>query len=463
MKVLRCLLVVIVLLLNVEAEAKTASEVFDIASKSIVIVIGYDDKGNPSSFGSGVVLPNGDIATNYHVIEKASKILVLYKGNVYPTSAKFTDWERDVCALTAKNFKAPPATLGTTKGLKIGSRVYAIGSPKGLELSLSEGIVASLRQLDGGQYIQTTAPISPGSSGGGLFDEKGQLIGLMTFYLEGGQNLNFAIPVEWLKDLRHLQKPQERKFSQLDYLNRSIVLENEKNWPKLIEWCLRWTENYPDDFIAWSILGNAYSNSQRYDEAMVAVSRAISINNQDNVVWYALGEIYFNCGYYMEALECYRQSLMINQDLSYAWGGIGLSLCKLDRYSEAINPLRWAIEKNPNEVIFWHNLFLTYLKLNMPDEAMATLREAIILEPENYHYWYHLGLLYAGANNTAETIEAFKTSVRINPDFIEGWICLGVAYSHSGNEKEAMAVVKKLRRIAPEEADRLLNEVLPNR
>lgn len=81
--------------------------------------------------------------------------------------------------------------------LKVGEPVYTVGAPQGLELSLSEGIVSQLR---GGPppIIQTTAAVSPGSSGGGLFNAEGELVGITTLQVEGGQNLNFAVPVEWI-------------------------------------------------------------------------------------------------------------------------------------------------------------------------------------------------------------------------------------------------------------------------
>jgi hypothetical protein len=90
-----------------------------------------------------------------------------------------------------------PVRLGKTAGLKVGDPVYAVGAPQGLELSLSEGIVSQLR---GGPppIIQTTVAISPGSSGGGLFNAEGELVGITTFQLKEGQNLNFALPVEWI-------------------------------------------------------------------------------------------------------------------------------------------------------------------------------------------------------------------------------------------------------------------------
>jgi serine protease Do len=82
--------------------------------------------------------------------------------------------------------------------LAVGTKVYAIGAPQGLELSLSDGVVASLRPLGGSSLIQTTAAISAGSSGGGLFDSLGRLVGITTFQSRTGQNLNFAVPADWI-------------------------------------------------------------------------------------------------------------------------------------------------------------------------------------------------------------------------------------------------------------------------
>jgi serine protease Do len=97
---------------------------------------------------------------------------------------------------------APAVTIGTAETLKTGQKVYAIGSPQGLELTISDGIVSGMRSLPQGRVIQTTAPISPGSSGGPLFDAYGRLVGIMTFQHRLGQNLNFAVPADWIADIR---------------------------------------------------------------------------------------------------------------------------------------------------------------------------------------------------------------------------------------------------------------------
>ena len=93
----------------------------------------------------------------------------------------------------------------STNEVRVGQRAYAIGAPQGLELTLSEGLISSLRATTNGSIIQTTASISPGSSGGGLFDANGQLIGIVTFQSKTGQNLNFALPAHWISEM----KPRE--------------------------------------------------------------------------------------------------------------------------------------------------------------------------------------------------------------------------------------------------------------
>ena len=116
--------------------------------------------------------------------------------------------ERDLCLLFVKELPVPPAAkvarVGSAKALSVGDEVYAVGAPAGLELSLSRGIVSQLRGVFGKRsapLVQTDAAISPGSSGGGLFNEAGELVGITTFKHQG-ENLNFAMPAEWVEELR---------------------------------------------------------------------------------------------------------------------------------------------------------------------------------------------------------------------------------------------------------------------
>ncbi|MFP5374527.1 MAG: S1C family serine protease [Gammaproteobacteria bacterium] len=140
-------------------------------------------------------------------MEKAVRIEVHWNGQEHEAVLRHADADRDLCSLSVPTLRAPAARLGSPGSLDIGSKVYAIGAPRGLSLTLSDGILSGKR----GEILQITAPISPGSSGGGVFDQAGRLVGITTLYLRDSQQLNFAMPIDWVVALpqRHVPtKPQ---------------------------------------------------------------------------------------------------------------------------------------------------------------------------------------------------------------------------------------------------------------
>ena len=325
-KGLQSFLIIVVLFLGTTVHSKTASDIFDTVSSSVVVIRTYDAKGNDQGLGSGVVLASDVIATNCHVIKDVAKIQVVYKGKQYLATLQYTDWDRDVCTLTVSGINAPAVVKGSTSRLKVGTRVYAIGAPRGLELTLSEGIISSLREVDGGQYLQISAPISPGSSGGGLFDEEGQLIGLPTFYVAEGQQLNFAVPVEWITELpeRHKKMSDVAQTPYIEWINKSLALIEKKDLMGLITHSLRWTEAQPQKPIAWFILGSAYGESGQFTEAIKAIEQGLSINAKEANAWFILGNAYSESGQYTEAINSYKQALSINPEYVEAWHNLGV-------------------------------------------------------------------------------------------------------------------------------------------
>lgn len=203
-------------LLPVPGHALTPAQVFEKVKRSVVVVKTLDAQGKVKGQGSGVLLSSGRVATNCHVVEGGASYQVGRGKKLLPATLYAEDSDKDICLLDAKGIQGEPAQLGKAAGLKVGDPVYAVGAPKGLELSLSDGVVAQLRVVkndsEGGwdserlPLIQTTAAISPGSSGGGLFDRQGRLVGLTTFYIEGGQSLNFAMPAEWIGEVKRGRK-----------------------------------------------------------------------------------------------------------------------------------------------------------------------------------------------------------------------------------------------------------------
>jgi serine protease Do len=169
----------------------------------------------PSGLGSGFVISeDGLLITNYHVIENETQISVevyhqqggqmerkLYKQVRIVALNKFAD----LALLKLEDAPAAPfvrVPLGESEMLAVGDRVFAIGSPLGLERTVTEGIISTkTRPIQGELYLQTTAQINPGNSGGPLFNLRGEVVGVTNMKVQAGEGLGFAIPVETVKYL----------------------------------------------------------------------------------------------------------------------------------------------------------------------------------------------------------------------------------------------------------------------
>jgi serine protease Do len=179
----------------------TPEQVFGRASRSVVMIYAADTSGKIVGRGSGVFVAKDLLVTNCHVIARGTVFMAGHKQKRSPARLVAYDAANDLCVLNVQGLDVTPARIGDAKTVRVGQRVYAIGTPEGFELTLSEGLVSGLREAAGGRYIQTTAPMSEGSSGGGLFDGNGCLIGITAFVFSDGQNLNFAAPVDWAADV----------------------------------------------------------------------------------------------------------------------------------------------------------------------------------------------------------------------------------------------------------------------
>lgn len=188
----------------------TATQIFNQCSPAVCYVEVYDEAGEVAGTGSAfVVTEDGKLITNYHVIQDVYSARVKFPdGKTYPVESVLAyDVQRDVAVLriNAKGLVTLP--LGDSDSLVSGQTVYTIGSPQGLDNTIANGIVsATNRVVEGQKYIQTTAPISPGSSGGALLDGYGRCVGITSGTLSG-QNLNFAVPINDVKEYLNKNEP----------------------------------------------------------------------------------------------------------------------------------------------------------------------------------------------------------------------------------------------------------------
>lgn len=167
-----------------------AEQVFEQAGAAVYMVKAGD------RLGSAVAIGEYELLTNCHVVADMTRVTLSRDHNEIAASLVSKNVAGDRCVLRAEARLPKWVRARPYENIKVGERAFTIGTPRGFELTVAEGIVSSKRMMDDRRYIQTTAPISPGSSGGGLFDAEGHLLGITTFYRKDSQNLNFAIAAD---------------------------------------------------------------------------------------------------------------------------------------------------------------------------------------------------------------------------------------------------------------------------
>jgi S1-C subfamily serine protease len=209
---------------------KTPADLFQELSPSVVTIFS-GSKGQRSGSGTGFVIDReGTITTNHHVIKGAGQVRIKFKnGAFYDTVDLLVEAAETDLALLRIDLSKPsndsgaspevtPLPLGDSEKVVVGERALSIGNPLGLEHTLTDGLVSSRRIYEGRAWIQMSVPISPGNSGGPLFNMRGEVIGITTAQVGGpfasAQNLNLAIPVNELKRLIQPSYPQRRRLGE---------------------------------------------------------------------------------------------------------------------------------------------------------------------------------------------------------------------------------------------------------
>lgn len=243
-------------------QSQTPQQIAQDSFASTVLLVIEDANGQTISLGSGFFVREGEIASNLHVVEGAARGYARLIGQSQRheiTGITAIDQERDLVLLGIATSPAPALSLGDSDTVEVGEAVYAVGNPRGLEGTFSQGIVSAVREIGKNRLLQITAPISPGSSGGPVLNTSGMVIGVSVATYRGGQNLNFAIPVNYLAAL--LEGPRAPTP-----LNNAKIVSRRRSL--LSDFGGRNTEGLAGDSLQWSwgyhgVLGGRYSFSLR--------------------------------------------------------------------------------------------------------------------------------------------------------------------------------------------------------
>lgn len=198
------------------------------AAESTVVIVVYDVNGQPLQRGSGFFVDHDMVVTNYHVIDgghSASVRLCGVSDIGDVVGVLGNDVERDIAMLRIEGITAPALTLQPNR-VPVGERVYAFGAPLGLEGTISDGLANGIRIMNGFEWLQISAAISSGSSGGPVFDSNGTILGVATQSLVRGQSLNFAVPADEVSKI--LAASRTKKSSPLIDLSRTHTYSLDK-------------------------------------------------------------------------------------------------------------------------------------------------------------------------------------------------------------------------------------------
>ena len=414
---------------------------------STVIIFAYDDKGEFLKLGSGFFISqNGDVVTNYHVIQGASSAEIKTADEkTYPiTYIVAGDEQNDIIRLSVNIPSQYVYPLSLSKTIpEVGERIIVYGSPLGLENTVSDGIVSAIRDIpDYGRIIQITAPISPGSSGSPVLNMQGEVIGIATFQMVEGQNLNFAVPSEKIVNLN--LKEEKKTFTTEELFGQEDKEEKDSDY-------------------TYEAANKAlyFIDKEEYAKALPYLEIAIKTDIPSLKAWayFKIGYCYGKLKSHAKAIEAYIQAIRIDPDDAAAYCNLGIIYYNLGLYKDAIEAYIQAIRIDPDDANYHYNLGLAYGQLDLEEDAIEAYKQAICIDPDYSNAYSGLGASYVAFGLYKYAIEAFKQAIRLEPDSISAHLGLGLMYLRIGDRNSALNEYKILKDLDINTANVLFNYI----
>ena len=419
----------------------------------------YTNKDTMLLSGSGFVFSEeGLIGTNYHVIEQIDSIIIKTSaGTFYNAEVILFDEKNDFAILKIKDtseIKLPFVKFGNSDSVRQGQDVFAIGSPLGFEYTISQGIVAGLRENEKVSFydpitylpadkvfekvIQITAAISPGNSGGALFNNKGEVIGITAYGYMGYGNLNFAVAINTFKKASTListadndskeefeRKREESIFnksyktavnlkSKLYYdwsytkqkdtmkVYDTLIVKtdslNKINYDKAEKLYLKCITMRPDTFFVYRDLLDLYVFTEYYDKAedlYKIIKDKFQSDSLINTLSSTLADAYSTKKDYSKALTFYEKMLKADTSDTFIYFQIGTIYEKMGSYDTAIKTFNILIKKDSSYTGAYTEIGKIYYE-NLKDVKTAKeyFSTAYMKDLNNYYSAGNLDLLY---------------------------------------------------------------------
>lgn len=417
------------------SQEMNAEQLYKKINDAVVSIYTYDIFDKPISQGSGVVINQiGWIVTNYHVYANSSKIIVKHKNKevLFDRIIAF-DVNKDVLILKIANNIFPSITLGNSDKINIGQKVFAIGSPLGLENSISDGIISGLRanEFSLKKYIQISSPISPGSSGGALINTKGELIGITTLTYTKGQNLNFAIPVNDVIEMFNQKIVQQKSLNAASIIYKAQVEYNNENYNAAFKLLLEAEKITPNDASIYRNLGVIEIKKQNYASSISYIKKAISLDPNNAGNYYNLGLAYYKSNSYANAIGALLKSLKIDPTSANAYYTLGMIYTYGEPISieRAIENFKKTLQFDPNFTDAYYMIAFINSKAGDINVAIEYYKKAINSDHKYEDSYKELGFIYLDNKQFDSAIVFFKKGLEINPANSDVNFGLGSSYN----------------------------------
>jgi tetratricopeptide (TPR) repeat protein len=342
----------------------------------------------------------------------------------------------------------PCLDVSTTSVPPTGTRVFAIGNPQGLSNTLSDGLVSGVR-LDphGMNVIQTTAAISPGSSGGPLLTADGTVVGVTTFQSSSGQNLNFAIPAERVHPLIKARGPL-RKLATLkamtpapsansDALLAALAALNRGDVRGASELLERADDRQRSIPRYWYVSGLLHTKLNNLPRAADAFKEATRLKADYVEAWERLADIYIIQGKHREAIDAFREIARARPLDTRAYHRAAHVHSWLREYDKALSLLDRALSINPRDGMAHAEKAICYMSVKRYDDAVASAEAALAIDRRLFVAHNVIGETRLLQKRYPEAVTALREALKIAPSSPETYVLLGEACHRAGDSDGA--------------------------
>lgn len=467
-------------------------------NRDVVLVNAYDSLWNKVAIGSGFFMDEGTIITCWHVIAEAQFYGVeTSEGTLLSAdSVEAIDFEGDLVKLKveSKGRRHKGIELATEYPRQ-GEKIIVVGNPLGFKGSISDGLVSAVREVsDFGTFIQITAPISPGSSGSPVINTRGEVVGVVNFSMTEGQNVNFAVPFDRIRDIDSLFSIQVEEYTKYLLEDHSTVIEDRTN--QAIE--LMTTEDWSGALQLWNELTDSESDDryplycqgyclhqmgdftmaiQQYEksnsieesdetyyfitlsqlrlgdtaEAIRSLENAVVMNPLDSVYLEFLGNLHWNYGSYHAANVYLNMYAAKYPSDTSALRSVCGCLREAEDYTGALVCYSILHQQDSTNALDRLGMGFSLYSLGRYTEAIPHFEAYSQHDPKNTNWQTLIGDCYSESGDFLKAVEKLETSISMNPNDASAHNLLGIALQELGEYRDALKCYKMAFELEPEQ------------